>query len=156
MNELAFGCAVKTVSVFIQNEAGSCLKHYHDEKTLAWQRTVTVSCAYPFPYGFVIGTTAEDGCNIDCFVVTSTALKTGEVVQCEVIGLMEQFEDGTIDHNVLARLPGESTVVTEAIERALAAFVAHVFDHIEGKQIGVGQFLGPNDAEVHIANRTDR
>ena len=38
------------IRVFIQNETGSNLKHYHDEKTLEWKRavksiaTVSVSC----------------------------------------------------------------------------------------------------------------
>ncbi len=31
-----------TVRVFIQNEAGSAQKNYHDEKHLTWQRVVTV------------------------------------------------------------------------------------------------------------------
>jgi inorganic pyrophosphatase len=44
------------VRVFIQNEAGSNQKHYHDEKTLEWKRVASVSSAYPFPYGFIVGT----------------------------------------------------------------------------------------------------
>ncbi len=34
-----------TVRVFIQNEAGSDQKNYHDEKRLVWQRVATVSRA---------------------------------------------------------------------------------------------------------------
>ena len=43
------------VRIFIQNEAGSNLKHYHDQKTLEWKRVATVSARYPFPYGFIVG-----------------------------------------------------------------------------------------------------
>ena len=75
--------------VFIQNEAGSGQKNYHNEKTLAWKRRVEVSRRYPFPCGFVIGTTGEDGCNVDCFVLTTDRLHSGEVVECKVVGLME-------------------------------------------------------------------
>ena len=58
------------MTVFVQNEAGSNRKHYHNEKTLELQRAVDVSERYPFPYGFVVGTTAEDGCNVDCYIIS--------------------------------------------------------------------------------------
>ena len=54
-----------TVTIFVQNEAGSNQKHYHDEKTLEWKRAVEVSVRYPFPYGFVVGTTSPESCNVD-------------------------------------------------------------------------------------------
>ena len=58
-----------------------------------WKRVATVSHRYPFPYGFIIGTMAADECNVDCFVITKRELKTGGIVECEPIGLMEQIED---------------------------------------------------------------
>ncbi len=96
------------IRVFIQNEAGSNQKHLHDEKTLAHKRMVIVSQAYPFPYGFVLDTTSEDGDNVDCFVITDRPLKTGTIVRCEPVGLLEQIEDGEADHNLLALLPDET------------------------------------------------
>ena len=142
--------------VFIQNEAGSDEKHYHDEKTLEWRGTVRVSRPYPYPYGFIVDTTSPDGCNVDCFVLTHRPLKTGEVVECEPLGLMEQIEDGQEDHNVLAKPDGEDTTVTWAVEAQLTEFVCHVFDHIDGKKIQVGRFLGASEAEAHVAAYRDR
>ena len=101
---------------------GSNQKNYHDEKTLEYKFTKTVSGPYPFLYGFTIGTDAADGCNVDCFVITERPLRSGEIVQCEPIGLMEQIEDGLEDHNVLARIVGEDTQVTPAIEAKLTDF----------------------------------
>jgi len=136
--------------VFIQNETGSDVKNRHNEKTLQFLRSERVSRTYPFPYGFIIGTTASDGLNLDCFVITERALKTGEIVDCEPIALMEQIEDGKEDHNVLARLRDESPGVTPAIESVLTDFVQHVFDHVDGKQISAGRFLGVESARTHI------
>lgn len=144
------------MQVFIQNEAGSNSKNYHNEKTLEWQRTVRVSRAYPYPYGFVLGTTAEDGCNVDCFVLTRRPLRSGQIVECEVVGLMEQIEDGQADHNVLARLVDEEIEVSESVQRELTGFVTHVFDHIEGKAIAVGRFLGRMAANEHLRAHLDR
>ena len=92
--------------VFIENEAGSRRKNIYDERTLAHLGTVEVSAAYPFPYGFVLGTIGGDGDAVDCFVLTETPLRSGTIVECEPVGLLEQIEDGEIDHKVLAVLPG--------------------------------------------------
>ncbi len=95
----------KIMRVFIENEAGSRRKHIYD-RNLAVVRTVEVSAAYPYPYGFVLGTTGGDGDAVDCFVLTETPLCSGSIVECQPIGLLEQVEDGGIDHKVLAVLPG--------------------------------------------------
>ena len=143
------------IKVFIQNEAGSNRKHYHDEKTLVWKRSVEVSRPYPFPYGFIVGTTAADGCNVDCFVITQQPLKTGDALECEVVGLMEQIEDGHEDHNVLAVPFGKVVSIRPEIQTILTDFVSHVFDHMKGKVITVGPFLGSKDAEDYIARHRD-
>lgn len=143
------------IEVFIQNEAGSTRKHYHDEKTREWKMTVEVSRPYPYPYGFIIGTTSPDGWNVDCFVLTRRPLKTGETRHCDAIGLMEQVEDGQIDHNVLAVIPGEDGSVGRTVQDELTEFVQHVFDHIQAKKIRVGRFLGPADAAAFVAAHRD-
>ena len=144
-----------TVRVFIQNEAGSAQKNYHDEKRLLWQRAATVSRAYPFPYGFVIDTSADDECNVDCFVITDRPLRTGDIVECEVLGLMEQFEDGQVDHNVLARLRGADAIVDDDVRDRLEQFVTTVFSHIPGKRIVVGRFLDAQHAEAHLVEHAE-
>jgi inorganic pyrophosphatase len=126
------------MKVFIQNEAGSFVKRSHDEKTLILLGEQRVSRAYPFPYGFVMDTTAEDGDNVDCFVLTQEKLRTGQIVECEPIGLMEQIEDGEIDHNILAALGGKNLDLNTEVKEALIEFVSHVFDHVPGKQIQAG------------------
>jgi inorganic pyrophosphatase len=142
------------VRVFIENEAGSNLKHYYDEKALILLSVAEVSRPYPFPYGFVLGTRAADGCNVDCFVLTPERLRTGQTIECEVISLMEQFEDGKPDHNVLATLSRVESI--DAGTRAtLSEFVLGVFAHIPGKQISVGRFLGPTAAEAHVLAHLD-
>jgi inorganic pyrophosphatase len=119
------------VKVFIQNEAGSAQKHY-------------------------VGTTSPDDCNVDRFVLTQRRLNSGQVVECEPLGLMEQIEDGQEDHNVLAKFEDEDTSVSITVQAELTEFVSHVFDHIEGKQIRVGRFLGPQEAEAHVTTHLDK
>jgi inorganic pyrophosphatase len=143
------------MKVFIQNEAGSFVKRFHHEKTLELKGEERVSRAYPYPYGFILDTTAEDGDNVDCFILTRKNLRTGQIVESEAVGLMEQIEDGQIDHNVLAALHGEDPQLTSEVETTLTEFVHHVFDHIPGKNIQTGAFLGKLAAIEHVSKYWD-
>ena len=80
----------------------------------------------------------------------------GEIVECEVVGLMEQVEDGEADHNVLARLPGSDAVVDDAVRRRLVDFVTNVFAHVPGKRLAVGAFLDASRAWAHVDGHRDR
>jgi len=144
------------IKVFIENEAGSNQKNLHDEKTLEYKKTVTVSREYPYPYGFIPDTTSGDGDNLDCFILTDKKLKTGDIVECEPIGIMIQKEDGKEDNNILAVLKDEQAEVDEQVKSKLKEFVSHVFDHLEGKKIEVGDFLGKEDAMKTIQECADK
>src|SRR5580658_1873062 len=143
-------CATQ-VKVFIQNEAGSFVKHMHNEKTIEPRGSSKVSRPYPFPYGFIPHISADGGLNVDCYVLTSQPLKTGQIVECEPIALMDQIEDGQEDHNVLAVIPGEQRILDKQIESTLTEFVSHVFAHIPANAIEPGKFLNAQAALAHIS-----
>ena len=128
------------MKVFIENPAGSFVKHVYDEKSLVLETTEPVSRAYPLPYGFVLNTAAEDGDNVDCFVLTTKTLLSGQIVHCEAVGLMEQIEDGEIDHKILAVMESDPVTLDEGIKQTLVEFADHVFDHIPGKTMRIGAF----------------
>lgn len=153
------------MKVFIENEAGSDQKNLYNEKTLEYKKTVPVSRAYPYPYGFILDTSSGDGDNLDCFIITDKALKSGQIIECEPIGLMEQLEkswDETkgdveeVDHNILAVLPGDNpNVVSDELKTRLTDFVLHVFDHIRPNKNRVGNFLNKQEALEHIESCKD-
>ena len=141
--------------VFIENEAGSDIKHTYNEQSLTLLRTAKVSAAYPFPYGFVIGTRSGDGDAVDCFLIASGAeiasLAAGSIAECEPAGLLEQIEDGEVDHKVLAVLRGARLQDPDAVAARIQSFVTRVFAHIPGKTIQVGRLLDRAAAEAFIA-----
>jgi len=79
--------------VFVRNEAASNREKHHDEKTLEYNETNIVSRAYLYPYGFMLDTNADDSCKLEVFVITKRRLTTGQILECEAIGVMEQLED---------------------------------------------------------------
>lgn len=143
------------MKVFIENEQGFDKKNLYNEKTLKYIKTVMVSRKYPFPYGFIIDTTSGDGDNLDCFVITDKELKTGDIIECEPIGMMEQFENGIEDHNILATLSEGNIEMNDGIKNKLTEFVSHVFDHREHKIVTVGKFYGKEEAEELIERCKD-
>ncbi len=71
------------------------------------------------------------------------------IVECEPVGLLEQVEDGEVDHKVLAVLPGETFALSQA-EPALRAFVGSVFAHVPGKRMTIGRLLDRQAAEAYL------
>ena len=71
------------IKMLVQVEAGSRDKNLYDEKTLEYKGESRISLPYPYPYGFVIGTNAADGDNVDCYLITQEKIKRGSIVECE-------------------------------------------------------------------------
>lgn len=138
------------MQVFIENQAGSRRKNIYDERTLRHLRTVHVSASYPYPYGFVIGTVSGDDDAVDCFVLTSEPLTAGTMLECDPIGLLEQIEDGEIDHKVLAVPSGGSATIDDAVVAALKEFVSGVFSHVPDKRMEIGRLLDRDAAESYL------
>ncbi|HEU4414984.1 MAG TPA: inorganic diphosphatase [Candidatus Angelobacter sp.] len=144
------------MKAFIENEAGSRLKHEHDEKTLEPKGTTVVSRAFPWPYGFILETTGQDGDNVDCFVLTQKPLRTGDIVDCDPIGMIEQIEDGEVDHKIFACLHDEAAVLNDAAAEQFKDFALHVFEHIPGKTMNIGRRCDKQTALEYIERHRDR
>jgi inorganic pyrophosphatase len=136
------------IKVLIEVEAGSCDKTLYDEKTLEYKGTRRVSRPYPYPYGFVIGTSAADGGSVDCYLITKDKLKFGTVVECEPIGLLEQDEEGEVDHKVLAAILGQDVELGQELLTELRDFICAVFTHFPEVRVTVGRIL-PREAALH-------
>jgi inorganic pyrophosphatase len=139
-----------TIRVFVENPAGSRLKHHHDEETLELLRVEPVSGAYPYPYGFIPGTRGPDGDCVDCFIITERLLRTGELVDCEPIALMEQWEAGVVDNDVLAVPVGEPLPDLAPVIPVLTRGILQLFSGMPGRETAVGRFLPAEDAAAYL------
>ena len=144
------------VKMLIQVEAGSRDKNLYDEKTLEYKRMSRISLPYPYPYGFIPGTSAEDGDSVDCYLITHAKMEPGSIVECEPIGLLEQIEDGQIDHKVLAALPGEAVEIGAELLAELRDFIYAVFAQFPEVSIRIGRILPREEALSHIHEARDR
>src|SRR5262245_7040478 len=115
------------IQMLIQVEAGSCEKNFYNERTLEYLETRRGSRPYPSAYGFIIGTSAADGDCVDCYLITHDPLKPGSIVECESVGLLEQDEDGEVDHKILAALPGQEVALGQGLLQELQDFIYAIF-----------------------------
>jgi inorganic pyrophosphatase len=126
------------IRVVIQAEAGSSEKVRYDEKALRPIEVGRVSRPYPYPYGFVVATTAADGDNVDCYIVGDDDLKSNSIVDCEVVGLLDQVESGEPDHKVLAVVAGQKAVLPDGVFEVLEEFIYAVFSEYPDSVVHVG------------------
>jgi inorganic pyrophosphatase len=144
----------ETVRVFVESEAGSDVRRVFDETTLALRSEHRVSAAYPFPYGFILGTITDDGSAVDCFVLTAGRIASGTIMRAEPVGLLEQIENDEIDHKVLAVPAGESwSVDASSLQGTLRAFISDLFRPYADVRVEVGRVLGADAAMAFIASR---
>ena len=136
------------IQVLIQVTTGSCDKHFYNERTLEYLETRRGCRAYPYPYGFIIGTSAADGDCVDCYLITNDQLTAGTIVECEPVGLLLQDEDGEVDHKVLAAVPGQDVVLGQEVVQELQDFIYAIFAKYPDMHVRVGPVL-PREAALH-------
>jgi inorganic pyrophosphatase len=140
------------IKVLIQVEAGSNERNLYNEKTLEYKGSSRLSRTFPYPYGFIIGTSAADGDCVDCYIITKDKLKAGNIFECEPVGLLEQDEDGEDDHKVLAALPGQDVELNHKLQEELRNFIYAVIAPFPDVHIRVGHIL-PHEAALQYIQR---
>lgn len=138
------------IHVLIQVEAGSRDRKFYNEKTLEYLETRQISQPYPYPYGFIIGTNAEDGEPVDCYLITKDKVTPGAIVACEPCGLLLQDEDGEVDHKVLAAMPDQDVALGEELLQELQEFIYAIFARYPDMQVRVGPILPREAALRHL------
>ena len=66
------------------------------------------------------------------------------------MGLLEQDEDGEVDHKVLAAIPGQDIELGEGLLKELRDFIYAVFAQFPEVRVSVGRILPREAALDHI------
>ncbi|OGK26567.1 inorganic pyrophosphatase [Candidatus Roizmanbacteria bacterium RIFCSPHIGHO2_02_FULL_39_9] len=92
------------VNVFIEIPQGSSIKYEIDKESgvIMVDRFAYTAMFYPFNYGFVPQTSAEDGDAVDVLVISTYAVAPGTVIPSRVIGMLEMEDEEGIDTKILA------------------------------------------------------
>lgn len=141
---------IDRIKVFIAVEKGARERHLYDERTLEYQGARQSSLPYPYPYGFILGTRAQDQDCVDCYVITEDSLQHGRIVECVPVGLLEMEEDGQDDRKILATLPGQDAALDQKLLERLRDFICGVFARFPETNVHVGRILSSQEARRYI------
>ena len=150
------------INVFIEIPQGSSVKYELDKDSgaLVVDRLLHTSMTYPFNYGFIPNTHAEDGDPVDVVLISSLPVTPGALVAARPVGLLEMEDEAGPDNKILA-------VPTEKIDPQFASVkdIADLSDHTRqrikhffesykelepGKWVKTKEFLDKDEAEAEI------
>lgn len=86
------------INAIVETPKGSRNKYAYDEETesIKLKKALPAGMVFPFDFGFIPSTIAEDGDPMDILVLTDAPTFPGCLVECKVLGIIkvEQEEDG--------------------------------------------------------------
>lgn len=102
------------INVLIEIPAGSKNKYEFDKdlNAFALDRVLYASVQYPFDYGFIPNTLADDGDPLDGMVIMDQPTFPGCVIAARPIGMLEMIDGGDRDEKILC-VPAKDPRYTE-------------------------------------------
>ena len=91
------------VNLIVEIPAGSRNKYGYlsEAGTMALDRVLHSSVRYPFDYGFIPNTLAEDGAPLDAMVIMEEPTFAGCLIKARPIGVLDMHDSGAYDGKVL-------------------------------------------------------
>ena len=117
------------VNVLIEIPAGSKNKYEFDKdmQAFALDRVLFASVQYPFDYGFIPNTLADDGDPLDGMVIMDQPTFPGCVIAARPIGMLEMIDGGDRDEKLLC-VPAEDPRYTDV--KTLSDIAPHRLEEI--------------------------
>lgn len=150
--------APEEINVFVEIPANSSIKYELDKDSgiIFVDRFNYTAMSYPFNYGFVPDSSAEDGDPLDVLVISSYAVAPGTVIPARPIGMLEMEDEEGIDTKIIAVPtvkvdPFYARVEDiEDLDEIVKRKIKHFFDHYKElepkKWVKTKNFLGKNQA----------
>ncbi|MEB3272516.1 MAG: inorganic diphosphatase [Prochlorothrix sp.] len=142
------------VNVLIEIPAGSKNKYEFDKdlNAFALDRVLYASVQYPFDYGFIPNTLADDGDPLDGMVIMDQPTFPGCVIAARPIGMLEMIDGGDRDEKLLC-VPAKDPRYTEVKSLKDVAphrleEVAEFFRTYKNLEKKVTEILGWKDADT--------
>lgn len=146
------------VNVFIEIPQGSSVKYELDKESevIMVDRFNFTAMFYPFNYGFIPGTSAEDGDPADVLVISSYPVLPGTIIPSRPIGMLEMEDEAGIDTKIIA-VPtvkvdpffsniNDVSDLDEMTKKKIQHFFNHYKEIEPGKWVKIKNFLSKEEA----------
>ena len=152
--------SVNEFNVVIEIPAGSQNKYELDPKTGAvfLDRVLYSAEFYPFNYGFIPSTKAEDGDALDVAVFLTNPVPPMTVVKCRAIGILKKIDGGDVDNCILG-VPVDDPRYKDVLSLddipqhkrdEIADFFAN-YKRLQNKVSTVEGFFGKEEADKEVS-----
>ena len=151
------------INVFIEIPANGDIKYELDKESgvVFVDRFLYTAFSYPFNYGFIPNTKADDGDPVDVIVLSDKTVLPGTVIPSVPIGMLEMEDEAGIDTKILA-VPTEKIDPVygayksiDDVPTAVKAKIKHFFEHYKelepGKWVKIKDWKGKADAMKSIS-----
>jgi len=150
------------IYVVIEIPQGSSIKYEIDKESGAVfvDRFLFTAMYYPFNYGFIPNTLADDGDPTDVLVVSREPVVPGSVIRARPIGMLEMEDEEGIDTKIIAvpvsKLDNTFDNIKEVTDLPEATLnkIKHFFEHYKelesGKWVKVKSFKSSKEAMEDI------
>jgi inorganic pyrophosphatase len=152
-----------TIRVVIETPKGSRNKYAFDveEKVFTLKKVLPVGMAFPYDFGFIPSTRADDGDPVDVLVLMDEPAFAGCVLECRLIGIIEgEQQDGKKkirnDRIVAVEQGNHSYATVKHIDDLGKPFVRELeeffvnYHELTGKQYKILNVRGPREARRRI------
>jgi len=146
------------INVFVEIPQGSSIKYELDKESevVFVDRFAYTAMFYPFNYGFIPQSHAEDGDPVDVLVISTYPVAPGTVIPARPIGMLEMEDEEGIDTKIIAVPTKKVDPFLSKIEeiddldQTTKEKIKHFFDHYKelepGKWVKTRNFLGKEKA----------
>jgi inorganic pyrophosphatase len=149
---------MQEINVLIEIPKSSLVKYEIDKETgiLVVDRFIYTAMGYPFNYGYLPDTHAQDGDAVDVMVISTYPVQAGSLLPSRVIGMLEMEDESGIDNKIIAVPtrkvdPFYATIqdlsdLNEATKNLIKHFFENYKDIEPGKWTKVNNFVGKQEA----------
>jgi inorganic pyrophosphatase len=146
------------VNVVVEIPQNTGIKYEIDESSgeIFVDRFLYTAMQYPFNYGFIPNTKAEDGDPFDVLVISSQAVAPGTVLPSRIIGMLEMEDEEGIDHKFVAvpraKIDPYFAKIKDIndLEEIYRTKIKHFFEHYKEleseKWVKIKNFISSNEA----------
>ena len=143
------------VQVFIEIERGSDQKYELNKLTGRLDLDRVTPQPYPYAYGFIPDTLAEDGDDLDALIITDAEIKQGQTYTAHVVGALRMEDEKGMDEKVLCVLT-EGEELTTGVAAQIEQFFATYKEGVPGRWSQTGGFMTAAEATLLVARCVER
>ena len=145
----------KKVDIYIEIEQFSNIKYEYDKhkQALIVDRILHKPFKYPYAYGFIVNTLADDNDELDVLIITDIDkhLKNDTCYSAYIIGALYMEDEKGIDEKVLCVLEEyykhikDIKDLSDEIKNNISVFFDNYKKNVDGKWSRVGDFINKQD-----------